>query len=581
MRLHKFESSKKVCFSALPLRFFSLAEHIYLHAAASLPAAASWASKNATTAAIVVDSSLPPLSASIRPPHVHPSPAVRPIPVSKPVTHPLPARPTARKTAAEMRKELRSTSTAAPSSSSTSSPTSHRSPEAVNTRMPPGIDIVFDTEEDPPVASSSSSRRQSNASPFGEPSPVAFDAFSSSRRAVGESIYRPPSIPFPELNFGDDGFDFSMNLDVKGKKRAVSNAYANGVEVLGGDEESRAREFDSSGFVDQTSFQNSSFAPYIGSFDPFSDTINHGSPSFDHMGLNGGDSDDLRSGSSSPPPSGDDSASRRSSRFGFARRGSHGVMSGPGGGELMGAGSMRSSDLGSAFARSAFTSFGGSGRESPVTSFAPPGLQHPQQQMRSASGSSVGGYPTSASNERSLSSSFNEGGRGGSNGGDGNGLSSSTDPAILWPGINLSNGGGAGYGSSTLPPAFLRSLANSSSPTSGSNSSSPQLSPRMRANMYPSSASAPSLPTSNLPPGISLNRPPMSMPPSSFPLPAASFPLPPPAPRPVGVGSGNGKNDLLAMIAAAQKSGSVAKGQNNRGAFFGSSSSASLLSSEC
>jgi hypothetical protein len=459
-----------------------------------------------------------------------------------------------------MRKELRTNSTAVvvPMPASTTTPS--RSPEMTH-RMPPGLDvsrrgspIVLDHDYDSlhPVASSSSS-----PSTFAASTPDTFNTFGA-RPALGDSIYRPPSVPFPELNFGlDESFDFSLHLDVKGKKRAVENSYDNG-NGMNGD-----GRFDAFGYGGTEGHDS---APYVGSFDPFADHQNQGFPSagspssFDRLGLangnRGADSDGVRSSSSSPPPSGDELASRRSSRFGFARRGSHGI-----GGvmPISGSGGVRSSDIGSSFARSAFTSPGpGSGRESPITTFAPPGLHYPQLQSQRSSVSypSDGGRPTTGTS-----------GMG-------------TDSGTLWPGINLSSAGG--YGTPPLPAALLRSLAGNgigSAPTT--NTSSPQLSPRSRttSNIYspnlpsptPTSSSAAtpqSLSTSNLPPGISLNRPPMSslplsaqmpmqmsmpmmgMSPSSYPLPAASFPLPPATPR-TSTG-GSGKNDLLAMIAAAQ-----------------------------
>ena len=226
---------------------------------------------------------------------------------------------------------------------------------------------------------------------------------------------------------------------------------------------------------------------YLGSFDPFSDSTNYDSRS------------DAQSGSSSPPPSADE-MSRRSSRFGFARRGSssgHGIKSG---------------DLASALARSAFAG----GRESPASSmgsasFGPPGIA-PLGQNGMRPGSSIGLHPFPTS--------------------------STPEPSTLWPGA--------------LPPALRGSFA---SPAHSANSS-PQLSPRTRAGMgYAPNGVAP---TSNgLPPGLSQNRPP---PAASFPLPAASFPLPPAAPRAPGLtggtgpGGGLGKDDLFALIAAAQAS---------------------------
>ena len=301
----------------------------------------------------------------------------------------------------------------------------------------------------------------------------------------GAYIPRPPSVPpFPELEFGEGSFSFSLNLDVKGKGRAVPAA-ANEEGVRSTRDFANLDGFGRSEH-DQVSPAMSHAPSYLGSFDPFAD----GSP-FEN-------GSDPHSESSSPPHTGDD-ASRRSSRFGFARRGSQGVKGG---------------DLASALARSAFAS----GRESP-TMFAPPGMPLPQHRPPS----SIGFNPLPSS-------------------------TSTAEPSALWPGVNLTSTSYNG----ALPPNLLRTLASPGQSTS----SSPQLSPRSRAGMgYGATPPGVGGPPTSLPPGISLNR---------TPIPAASFPLPPPAPRPSGQSNPVGKDDIFALIAAAQAS--APKLQHNQGA---------------
>ncbi|KAK4691389.1 hypothetical protein P7C70_g9360, partial [Phenoliferia sp. Uapishka_3] len=316
-------------------------------------------------------------------------------------------------------------------------------------------------------------------------------AYTNGNFVNGSAIERPPSGPtFPDLEFGDGTFSFSLSLDVKGKGRAT----------LGDDDAGTlpARSPTDFANLDPLGTPGATVPPslpsYIGSFDPFADAS-----LFDT-------SSDRHSASSSPPPTGDE-MSRRGSRFGFARRGSSAVQGG---------------DLASALARSAFAS----GRESPgglsPSTFAPPGMPFPQQHR-----------PTSSIGFSSLPSPSDS--RNGATAG-------STESSVLWPGVNLTS---PTFGAGSFQSGAMRSLTSPGQ----SSSSSPQLSPRLRASMQPYASGNPpginGVASTPLPPGISLNR---------TPIPAAQFPLPPPAPRPDGPSTPVGKDDILALIAAAQAS---------------------------
>lgn len=450
----RFESSKKV---STVIVLVAVHRSHRMSTAATLPSTASWASKTPIVPTlpitpIIYNPSLPPLSASIKPP-----PVARPIPVSKPQNHPLPARPSAR---AKIEIPVRPATTPPPVEAKPPSPLR--------------IDSTIDTA---PVASSSQ-----------PPSPVQAPVepevlFSNGRAANGVEIRpRPPSVSFPELEFGDGSFSFSLNLDVKGKGRALPPSDDGGYRST--------REFAN---LDGFGRGDDGGMSYMGSFDPFSDGNGFENGSEPH------------SGSSSPRM---DDASRRSSRFGFARQGSMAGVRGP--------------DLASALARFPFTS----GRESPggmsPSSFAPPGMPMPQHR------------PPSAMGYGALSPAMDrDGGR-------------SADASSLWSGNSLSTP----YNGS-LPPATLRSLA----PSGQSGTPSPQLSPRSRAGFVYGGTPPGVNGTTSLPPGLSLNR---------TPIPAASFPLPPPAPRPSGQQSTIvGKDDIFALIAAAQSS--AAPKQHNQG----------------
>ncbi|GAA6014145.1 hypothetical protein JCM11491_004119 [Sporobolomyces phaffii] len=488
---------------------------------ASLPATASWASKDAPrppSTPIILNPHLPPLSATLPKP-----PAPRTISIGKPKNHPLPARPSSR-----AQRDAAGSSATANAAASTSSPsaspslapsnppsrsvsislkTTSKSSKAAN-RTPP-------SEPEPSVESRPASPRPKSSVRPASPSPPPPErlpppepVFTAEPEAEPELVFSaPPEFPsmpsFPEFGFGEGAFSFSLNLDVKGKGRAVDaeqppvplRDFGN-MEGFG-----RSSSLDLQGSNEGIApFSAGAFASatnpsYIGSFDPFAE------PSF------GGGSLDLRSPSPSPPSTaGGEDLSRRSSRFGFARRGSSTIGKNAG-------------DLVSALARSAFP--GGLGREPSPNSaagggvpFAPPGIGLPPRS--SAPSAAYSGLPP---------------------------LGTSNENQTLWPsGSNPS-----------FPPGVLRSLAS----PGPSNASSPQLSPHNRNGILPPpqhhfgpppgiSGPPPSAANSALPPppGIGLSR---------APIPAASFPLPPPAPRPTNSNSSNvAKEDLLALIAAAQ-----------------------------
>ncbi|KAI5480545.1 CCR4-NOT transcription complex subunit 4 [Pseudohyphozyma bogoriensis] len=453
--------------------------------AATLPATASWASKNAInsqpTTPIVINASLPPLSASIKP-----TPP-RPIPVSKPQTHPLPARPSSRAKPESV-------------SSAPAKATPAPAPEAA-APAPTSKASARDTSSAPVASSSTASTSQPLSAPPGVPVPVPAPelAYTNGNLVNGSRIVRPPSGPtFPDLEFGEGTFSFSLDLDVKGKGRASPTPGLDDEGIrspLGSNSDfGRPRSTDPFGLdvVSALSPALSTAPSYFGSFDPFSD------------GSALDTSSDPHSGSSSPPLSAED-LSRRGSRFGFARRGSQGVRGG---------------DLASALARSAFAS----GRESPSSAMFPPGMPFPQQHRPP---SSVGFSPLPPPPEHQSDSS-------------------------LWSGANLPSASYTG----ALPPGMLRNLAS----PGASATSSPQISPRLRAGnagpygsappgvgLPPANGATPTVAATSLPPGISLGR---------APIPAAQFPLPPPAPRPSGQQAGTvvGKEDILALIAAAQSS---------------------------
>jgi CCR4-NOT transcription complex subunit 4 len=278
----------------------------------------------------------------------------------------------------------------------------------------------------------------------------------------GMAIERPPSVPtFPDFAFGEGGtFSFSLDPDVKGKRRASE------VAVNGDGKQHTTEVLDT--------LEQLAAPTYFGSFDPFSDSA-----------LDATSDHHLSSGANTPPLSSED-LSRRGSRFGFARRSSHGVKGG---------------ELASALVRSAFAS---GGRDSPSSSgssaamFAPPGFPASHR-------------PPSSIGYKSLPPPTDE---------------------HSWP---------SSASGSALPPSLVRSLASPGTSTL----SSPQLSP------------GPVAATSPLPPGIALS--------SRTPIAAASFPLPPPAPKPSGQQQGTAvaKEEIFALIAAAQAQASAPKQQQH------------------
>ncbi|GJN91330.1 hypothetical protein Rhopal_004351-T1 [Rhodotorula paludigena] len=479
----------------------------------SLPATASWASKNAPpppSSPIILNPHLPPLSATLP----KPPPPQRSVSTSKPQTHPLPARPSSR---------AKQAAAAAATAATASSPSAPSSPSASAAQLPaasvdearvPRRASEHPAEPSPdPVASTSRS-----------PSPVpvvaavpapsgAFDPFAVFSSQPLHGLVEAPSVPsFPDFEFGDGVFDFSLDPDVKGKGRAVAQEeptpFRDFANFEGFGRPAEAHEAAPSPF---------SASSYMGSFDPFAETS-----------FSAGGSNDLRSDSPTPPSTaGADEMSRRSSRFGFARRESSSSHAMPSGkvGELL-----------SAAARSAFGPAAGgrdgspNGLPSPGAPFAPPGIAAPS---------------------RSASGVFNS-----------------------LPPLGHDLGAGAG-GTPSLAPAFPPGVLRSLASPNGSTTSSPQLSPRSRGAALPPHPQHQQHHYGPLPPGLggsiglnggvansALPPPPGLMPGRGAPIPAASFPLPPPAPRQTQPGAGSGasntvaKEDLLALIAAAQASAS-------------------------
>ncbi|TNY18184.1 hypothetical protein DMC30DRAFT_71583 [Rhodotorula diobovata] len=470
----------------------------------SLPASASWASKNAPpppTTPIILNPHLPPLSATL------PKPPPPRMSVPKPQTHPLPARPSSRAkqaaaAAAAAATAAAATAAAASSSSAASGSGSGAAPALASpsTSAPqtPTTEVkeedAFEQDEAPqePVASTSRSPSPRPASPPVQAASVPFDPFASLSSSQYSNGYAAPGLDvpsfpsFPDLEFGGESA-FSFNLDVKGKGRAAPAAAQ-------ADEPSPFRDFanfESFGRPAEQPPSSASASSYMGSFDPFAENALSGS------------SADLRSESPSPPSTGDD-LSRRSSRFGFARRSS-------------------SSAGGAGLSLAALRDGMANGLTSPAAAapFAPPGIGLPQR---------AGSYNSGAPAEWAS---------GGSHG----------TPAMA----------------PAFPPGVLRSLAS----PSASATSSPQLSPRARSTLPQQQQQqqqqhgygAPPPPGLSAPGQLGLNGvansalppPPGLMPGRGAPIPAASFPLPPPAPR-SGGSSTVAKEDLLALIAAAQAS---------------------------
>jgi len=477
----------------------------------SLPASASWASKNAPpqpTTPIILNPHLPPLSATL------PKPPPPRMSVPKPQTHPLPARPSSRakQAAAAAAAAAAATAAAAASSSSTASGSGSGSAStsaslssaaaataaaaaaalaSPSTSAPqtPTVELKEDDAfehdlalPDEPVASTSRSPSPRPASPPVPVAPAPFDPFAAlsaqyANGGFGAPAFDVPSFPsFPDLEFGGESA-FSFNLDVKGKGRAAPPAQQQQQQQQQADEPTPFRDFGNLGGhpAETPSSASASASSYMGSFDPFAENAFSGS------------SADLRSESPSPPSTAED-LSRRSSRFGFARR--------------------SSSSAGPSLSLAALRDGMANGLTSPAAPFAPPGIGLPPR-----AGSYNGAVPP-----------------------------------------DWASSGGTPAMSPAFPPGVLRSLAS----PSVSASSSPQLSPRARATLPHGYAPPPpglgginGVANSALPP------PPGLMQGRGAPIPAASFPLPPPAPRAGGASSSSStvaKEDLLALIAAAQAS---------------------------
>ncbi|GAA5867369.1 hypothetical protein JCM3774_003565 [Rhodotorula dairenensis] len=568
----------------------------------TLPATASWASKNAPpqpTTPIVLNPHLPPLSATL------PKPAPpRTISVAKPQNHPLPARPSSRSKANAVAATAANANAAAPapakeqqqqsaggnaatlssastaadaaavvnghsnSSGSSPAPSTPSSPSlsSAPTTAPEGGSSKESTGA-APVASTSRSPSPRVASPAPPADPFAAFTSSAFSSAYTSPLFEVPSVPsFPDFEFGDSAFSFSLNLDVKGKGRAVNaNANSNAAGTAGtgantaptlGDEAMPFRDFvnlegfgraadptassaaaitDSNGFTASGLSTAAPSSSYMGSFDPFSETA------FSEFG-----SSALHSRSPTPPSSTSEAEdlARRGSRFGFARRGSADAVPQTVQGLL-------SAAARSAFGAGALAGVSGGGSPGAQTPFAPPGIGLP---LRSASSGfaplpPLGGGDQHQQQHHQQHHHQHQHQQ----------QQHQPQQQREWNG-NTMNGGPA------FPPGVLRSLAT----PGGSTSSSPQMSPRARtSHPHPQSHAyghGPPLPPPGLgTPGGAANSalpPPPGLMPSQHArpaIPAASFPLPPPAPRPNGttVNSGStnvAKEDLLALIAAAQAS---------------------------
>ncbi|KAK4051424.1 transcriptional repressor general negative regulator of transcription subunit 4 [Microbotryomycetes sp. JL201] len=486
----------------------------------TLPAAASWASKDGKPTQppthIILNESMPPLSANIK----APPPPQQPKAAPKPAAQPTPTKP-----------------------SSQSRLTKAEAKAAVNAAA--GLPVESPRKAAAQPASEESSTTES-AEIVEEPqASTSSAALSSTLPAAGDFFTRPPQPQpvqdeFPSIGFGfDEGFSFSFDLPVtvatsKGKSKAFLDSADDGrvdgpapIVNLG---PSSQREPLSNVSDPMAALFPPPLAPtYHGSFDPFAEA----SSTADRFGH--GVFGDVHSASSSPPTSAGGSDERRGSRFGFARRESSHTPS------------LRAGDLSQAMLRGTFSSSGSSaGRQSPsvantTSSFAPPGIAVPSR-------------TPSANNSNALFALLSGGGTKTAENGD---SMHSSVSSSLW---STGTTNGAFSAAPNFPPGILRAF---SSPQASA-TSSPQLSPRARANLsmngsdLPSSSGPPGInghtasgmtrvaSGSSMPPGLSLTR--------GAPIPTASFPLPPPAPKPSNqAGTVVGKDDLLALIAKAQQ----------------------------
>lgn len=409
-------------------------------AGATLPATASWASKNAPAVpaqAIVYNPNLPPLSATLPKP-------TPPRPVPKPTTHPLPARPASRPKV-ESSDPARVPGRRSQSDQIATLSATLATPSATSPVPEPAIIPLDLAPSLPELSPSPSPSPPPVVLPPGLAPPTLAPIASSSQPPSPVRVAPPPAVPaFPDLAFGfdDGGFNFSLDLDAKGKGKALPLRAA-GLE-------DRSHEFaDLNGFPRASPMpMPDMFSPggvvpsgYMGTFDPFAVDVT--APYADRH-------------SPSPDPA---DAARRGSRFDFARQ----------------------------------------------PSFAPPpGIGLPPHLQRQASnGSSAAFSPLPPPNA----------------GGD---WATSGPYSALTPGV----------------------AARLAGPSPGqSATSSPQLSPRAAAaTRFPPGFNLGG--GASLPPGITLDRP----------IPAASFPLPPAAPKAGGAVPVD-KNDLLRLIQGAKKGG--------------------------
>ncbi|KAM0789198.1 hypothetical protein ACM66B_000043 [Microbotryomycetes sp. NB124-2] len=518
----------------------------------TLPAAASWASKDgkppSPAVPIILNESMPPLSANIKLPPPPQQPKVQ----SKPPAQPTPTKPStqSRLTKAEAKAAVNAAA-GLPVDSPRKATASPAAPE----------DVALTTED---AEATTEPQASTSKAPL-QPSSIV--PANGNVGGGGEFVTRPQPVQdeFPSIGFGfDEGFSFSFDLPAsvatsKGKSKAffdttddgrVDGAAAPPVVNLG---PSNQRETLSNGADPMAALFPPPLAPtYHGSFDPFAEASSTG----DSIGQ--GVFADIHSASSSPPTSAGGSDERRGSRFGFARRESSHAPQPP-------SSSLRAADLSQAMLRGTFSSSGSSGgRQSPnvgATSspFAPPGIAVPGRTPSNNNSSS-----------NALFALLSGGGVAGnklSNAENGDSLQHAV-PSVsssLW---STGTTTGAFSAAPNYPPGILRAF---SSPQASA-TSSPQLSPRARANLsingapdLANSSSSTAGPPginghaasgmtrvasgSNMPPGLSLNGR------GAQPIPTASFPLPPPAPRSANNQAGTvvGKDDLLALIAKAQQ----------------------------
>ncbi|KAK4057168.1 transcriptional repressor general negative regulator of transcription subunit 4 [Microbotryomycetes sp. JL221] len=473
----------------------------------TLPATASWASKDGKpmppVSPIVINASMPPLSASIKPP---PPPQQPKQTITKPPAQPLPVKPSSqsRLTKAEAKAAVNA---AAGISIETSGNLQSRttSVDDINvdqTEIGPHTEseameqVEMDTT---PVASTS--QASSGASIANLTHPPSNDMFEQSRLAS-----TTVDDTFPSIGFGfDEGFSFSFdlpsNVGSKGKSKA-SFASLDGTSKLsttkddqpvptvnlgpGSHRESPETPSTSlsgpNGSDPMAALFPTPLAPsYHGSFDPFAEASSSSADAFSN-GVFG----ETRSGSPSPPTSSSGLGTadeRRGSRFGFARRGSSNMST------------LRAGDLSQAMMRGAFSSSStgsSGGRQSPrnvqssSTMFAPPGIGTPTgHQQQPSQPQQRPGSSNNINSSQALFALLSGGAITPNDNGPEAHLSTGMWSSSQAPPPSSSS---SSFGMTTtsnnaplpnFPPGILRAF---SSPQTSA-ASSPQLSPRARSNL--------------------------------------------------------------------------------------------------